>query len=210
MPVYLGAVGHCTLKVLQILLRGLAEGCFSDLWQSGETLSCPLNSPPMEQQTPRCILVLCPPAAAVTAPPKPQMCLLSAKSQPGTGSQVSLALILIIFIPGQKNCLKPQSFAHVSSARLGDLCSRGEGGYLAIVSNPGAGKRGGWRHISFVTQILPPGRGWVTGTQSWCHSSPARGGAGAQKQTLWQESGASPFQPGTMAQLAGGVWVGRR
>lgn len=51
MPAYLSAAGHCTLKVLQILLRGLARGCSSNLWQGRETIWGPINSPSREQQT---------------------------------------------------------------------------------------------------------------------------------------------------------------
>lgn len=45
----------------------------------------------------------------------------------------------------------------------GDLCSRAEGGYLGCCFKNRCWETGGeprrkWRHISFVIQILPPGR----------------------------------------------------
>lgn len=54
-------------------------------------------------------------------------------------------------------------------------------GDLAIVSHQGQRSGEGWRHISLVTQLLPPG----SGCDRWGelhHPSPELGGAGDSQQ----------------------------
>lgn len=120
----------------------------------------------------------------------------------GVDHRVSLALILIIFSPGQKNCLKPPPFARVTETHTSDLCSRQQGGYLAIVLKAGAREQE-WRHISSVHQPLPPGRGWETRRESCSHPSPGLGRADSKSHgRVWTISVALGMMCCTR------VWVG--